>query len=422
MTKQNNKPQERIFVAIDVAKAKNDVLIEYPDGKRKKHTVVNRMDDFIALAEHLSSFGKENCRIGVEPTSNYHRPISYFLQERGFPLNFVPSIGVARTREAMHNSWDKNDPKDAQVILHMLKTGIVQTYYDPFLNGINDIQELSKTHFLISLRKTKTQHSILNHYLPLYFPEAQKYFSSSRAEWFFRMLHMFPSPHHIKAMGKEEFFKKAWDVSGRKVAKEVFLSDFYETAVTSIGIPVSEDSESLAMFRLVLQEALTLCKKRQQLEDRAHEFLKNDPQYKILRSIPGIGPIIALTIIAESGDMKRFSHYRKYLKFCGLDLSTHQSGQFRGQSKLSKRGNARLRCAFWMAATIAVRMRSNTLRCKYERYIKQDPKNSDLKRKALTASAAKICRVAYSLVKAGKPYRPYFDEVIPSGGIRSVGP
>jgi hypothetical protein len=26
----------------------------------------------------------------------------------------------------MHNSWDKNDPKDAQVILHLLKTGLAQ--------------------------------------------------------------------------------------------------------------------------------------------------------------------------------------------------------------------------------------------------------------------------------------------------------
>ena len=176
------------------------------------------------------------------------------------------------------------------------------------------------------------------------------------------------------------------------------------------------------MFRLVLEEVIRLCEKRKYLEEKAHAFLKDNAQYQILRSIPGIGPIIALTIIAESGDLTRFSHHRKYLKFCGLDLSTHQSGQFRGQSKLSKRGNARLRCVFWMAATIAVRMRENTFRSKYERYIKRDPKNAELKRKALTASAAKICRVAYSLVKTEKTYRPYFDEAIPSGGIRSVGP
>ena len=61
----------------------------------------------------------------------------------------------ARTREAMHNSWDKNDPKDAQVILHLLKTGLAQTWHDPMVNGINDVQELSKTHFQVMLARVR---------------------------------------------------------------------------------------------------------------------------------------------------------------------------------------------------------------------------------------------------------------------------
>jgi len=40
----------------------------------------------------------------------------------------VSSLAMARTREALYNSWDKNDPNDAQVILHMLKTGMTQIY------------------------------------------------------------------------------------------------------------------------------------------------------------------------------------------------------------------------------------------------------------------------------------------------------
>ena len=43
------------------------------------------------------------------------------------------------------------------------------------------------------------------------------------------------------------------------------------------------------------------------------------------------------------------------LKFCGLDLATRQSGQFRGKAKLSKHGNARLRLTLWMAAQVAIR-------------------------------------------------------------------
>ena len=34
-------------------------------------------------------------------------------------------------REALHNTRDKHDAKDAQVILHMLSSGNVQRYYDP---------------------------------------------------------------------------------------------------------------------------------------------------------------------------------------------------------------------------------------------------------------------------------------------------
>ena len=33
-------------------------------------------------------------------------------------------MALARTREALHNGWDKNDPRDAQVILHMLRIGV----------------------------------------------------------------------------------------------------------------------------------------------------------------------------------------------------------------------------------------------------------------------------------------------------------
>ncbi len=104
------------FVAIDIAKVKNDILVEFSDGKRRKLKIFNRMEDFLEL-DGLLRAQNGPCIVGVEPTSNYHRPISYFLKNRGYDVRFVPSIGVARTREALHNSWDKNDPKDAQVIL-----------------------------------------------------------------------------------------------------------------------------------------------------------------------------------------------------------------------------------------------------------------------------------------------------------------
>ena len=58
-----------------------------------------------------------------EATGNYHRPIAWRLAEAGFDVRLISSMALARTREALHNGWDKNDPKDAQVILHMLRIG-----------------------------------------------------------------------------------------------------------------------------------------------------------------------------------------------------------------------------------------------------------------------------------------------------------
>jgi hypothetical protein len=97
-------------------------------------------------------------------------------------------------REAMPNSWDKNDPKDAQVILHLLKSGLTQHYHDPIVHNLNDLQELSKTHHQVSLEKTRTQHRLLTHYLPLYFPEIARYHCSARSEWLWSLLIEFPTP------------------------------------------------------------------------------------------------------------------------------------------------------------------------------------------------------------------------------------
>ena len=119
------------------------------------------------------------------------------------------------------------------------------------------------------------------------------------------------------------------------------------------------------MFRLVLGEGRSLIAQRNQIEDRAVALLKDLPDYQLLTSIPGIGPINALTILAEAGDLRRFGHHRQFLKFCGMDLATIQSGTFRGQTKLSKYGNARLRRTLWMAGQVAILQRTNSFRDKF---------------------------------------------------------
>ena len=406
MTNNHDIGNTGILVAIDIAKNRHEVLIQPPGRKRYRMSMTNDRVDHDRLIRHLSGLGGA-VDIAFEATGDYHRTIAWRLIEAGFHLHLISSVALARTREALHNSWDKNDAKDAQVMLHMLSLGNVQRYYDPLDNGLNDWQELSKTHEAISKAKTEVLHRLQTHYLPLYFPEIDRFRHSSRADWFFSFLHDFPTPAAITRLSKAEFVEAAWDSIGRKINKRQVLSDIYETASTSSGLPVSTDSAAIAMYRLVVMQMRQLIRHRDAIEAETLRRVGDIPDFHRLRQIPGIGPIHALTVLAEAGDLRRFDHERQFLKFCGFNLATHQSGQFRGQTKLSKYGNARLRKAFWMAAQVAIRQRENNFRDKYRRYIRRNPEDRDLKRKALTAVAAKVARVAYALIKHGTDYRPF---------------
>jgi len=251
MTSLPSSTTRTLWVAIDIAKAHNEVLVEFPDGRRRHFRVANTLQDFAKFAAFLFSSGY-SCRIAFEATGDYHRPLAHFLRVQGFALSLVSSIAVARTRDALYNSWDKNDPKDAQVILHLLKTGTTQLYHDPLEHRYLDLQELANTYQQISLWKVRLHHSIVTHYLPLYFPEAERYLHSSRAEWFTQLLLLAPCPAAVLKRSQEEFIAVARRLDAHKKDKARWLADFYQTARTSIGLPVAEDSEAIRMFRVVL--------------------------------------------------------------------------------------------------------------------------------------------------------------------------
>ena len=409
MTKRNSTPPDAVLVAIDMAKHRQEILLERPEGGRRRlMTVMATKADYDRLADELTAIGRPVI-VGFEATGNYHRTLAHRLLTAGFELRLISSVALARTREALHNGWDKNDSKDAQEILHMLRIGATQRYVDPLAAGINDLQEMSKTHEAISKAKTQTWYRILTHYLPLYFPEIERFAGNSRSDWFLAMIERFPTPGSIASIGREDFTEQVWPLIGRKVSKARVVNDIYETACASMALPIDEDSTAVKMFRMVIAQARTLIRQRNEIERIAHDALAANRDYQLLRMIPGIGPINALTILAEAGDLRRFGHHRQFLKFCGLDLATRQSGLFRGRTKLSKYGSARLRRTFWMATQVAIRQPNNSFRDKLGRYVAGHADDPDRRRKAMTALTAKMARVVHAVIKTGTEYRPFVE-------------
>jgi len=404
----------RTWVAIDIAKGWNVALIEHADGRQQRFRFRHCHEDYQGFVTALRT-ALSPCRIALEPTADYHRTLAYRLVSEGFDVVLVSTVAGARLREAVFNSWDKNDPKDAAVILRLLKQGMTQRYCDPLLMQTHDLQELSKTYHHITRSRTRLQHILITHYLTLYWPEIERFWLPQRNEWFVRLLMRFPTPRSVSALSLSQFAAEVWQLMGRRVHKQAKIEEIHELATHSIALPIAEDSPAVGTFRLQLERYLQLCQARQALEVQADTLLASRADYQRLRSLPGVGPIIALVILAETGDLRRFSHHRQFLKYCGLDLAKSQSGASRSREKLSKRGNARLRCALWMAAISAVRMRENSFRDKYQRYVASSPDDADLRRKAMTAVTAKMARVAYALIKHDCSYRHRFELGFPSG-------
>jgi len=410
MTDKTDCIQKTVFVAIDIAKNKHDVQIRWPDGKTRVFKIDNTLVGYQTILDRVNEKDSyENVIAAFEPTADYHRNIAYWLNHNGVVCHLASSLACARAREMLFTSWDKHDRKDAGVILYLLEQGITKPFYDPLVSKTMDIQEISNTYQQITLARTRCLNSLLNHSITLYFPEMERFFYSTRAEWFCHFLLKFPTPKSITRYRKETFVRRAWEVVGRKVAKQQFLEGLHETASKSIALPVEVNSPAVEMFKLQIIRFLTLTEQRKALEVQADTLLRERTDYQILRTLPGVGPVIAMIIIAESGDLKRFSHHRKYLKFCGFNLSASQSGTHQGNYRLSKRGNARLRYAFWLAATVAIRQRENGFCRKYQQCIKKDPGNADVKRKARTAAAVKMARVAHALIKNNTDYRGYYE-------------
>ena len=113
---------------------------------------------------------------------------------------------------------------------------------------------------------------------------------------------------------KEAFIRQAWELVCRKVEKTAKLSGIWQMAEHAAAVPLAQDCLAVETFRVSLRQAQHLNELRRSLEQRAQDVLASSKDYEQLVSLPGIGPIIALTVLAEVGDIRHFAHHRQFLK------------------------------------------------------------------------------------------------------------
>ena len=122
-------------------------------------------------------------------------------------------------------------------------------------------------------------------------------------------------------------------------------------------------------------------------------------QEDLLRSVPGVGPIVARTLLAELPELGMLSH-KAVAALAGLAPLNRDSGLFRGRRRVWG-GRAAVRAVLYMGALAAVRY-NPVLRAFYERLRVA----GKLPKVALTACMHKLLTILNAMVKHQQPWNP----------------
>ena len=142
----------------------------------------------------------------------------------------------------------------------------------------------------------------------------------------------------------------------------------------------------------------TLSEQIDLLEKRLLADMKARPDYTLLTSVPGIGKVLATTILLETGPIDRFKAAGNFASYARCVDSAHTSNGKKKGAGNTKNGNQYLAWAFVEAAVYAMRFNAEAKRF----YDRKKAKTNNVV--AIKALAHKLARACYHMLKEGRPF------------------
>ncbi len=130
-----------------------------------------------------------------------------------------------------------------------------------------------------------------------------------------------------------------------------------------------------------------------------------------LRTVPGIGPVFAAGLLAETGDISAFPADDQLAQFTGLTWPAAQSGQLTREDRpLARTGNAYLWYSL-VEATNSVRRHEPRYGAYYAKKVAESTQFAH--RRALVLTARKLTRLICALLRDDRAYNPKHQPVLP---------
>ena len=340
-----------IAVGIDVSKSKSTVAILNGDGsiRAKPFNVRHTADELLALVNYIKGTS-EVPTILMEPTSHYHYPLLKAFQEANLPVCLINPYQMKKYGDTALRKA-KTDKRDSlRIAQYALEKSYSLIPYTPSDQKYEDLRFLSRQYSqrISTLTGNKVQLlDLLDQTMPGITSLLPLKSRDPDNCVLLRFVKRFKSFDMIRKMGKTRFLE-SFQLLVRKTKDRHAGTKglrIYELALNSVT--TRGDNPLTAMTQ---EQCVALISTSQKAADEINLQMRTIaetlPEYKVLRSMAGVGDRLGPVILAEIGNIRRFHSGKALNAYAGNDAPPYQSGQFESRNRhISKRGNPALRKA-----------------------------------------------------------------------------
>jgi transposase len=336
------------YIALDVHKKYTWARVESTEGEKLYES---RLQHARGSIKNFISRWDGQSPVAVETVGNW-----YWIVDEIEAGGGKPQLVNARLAKLMMGSINKSDKLDTKGMNRLQRTGTLPTVWIP-PSAVRDARELPRTRMVFSRQRTQLKNRV----------------------------HATLAKYGFVVEGASDAFGK----KGREIVEELLpkLPPHTEQALRRVLEQLDHVSENLKAIEGQMIEAFAPC-----------------AETNLLKSLPGVGDILAIVIWTEIGTIERFGRAEQFASYCGLVAREHSSGGKFHYGAVRRDANLYLKWAFVEAANSAL---LNRQRCGYEHisrlYERIRPRRGH--NKAKVAVARHLAEACFWMLKKGESYR-----------------
>jgi len=406
-----NSSSFRITVFVDICQDYLDYAIDAGDSQvevtaRRIAYRLNDMHNWIAgLVEAYNLNDASQIQFVCEPTGGLQHRLLLVTRHYRAELDYVDTERMYNARMITYGNAEKTDEKDPWAIrslymfgehhraiptdqLHLSVRSISHHYEELSQQAIsarNKIHGLLKYVFVDYKKATKFTFGRSGQALAREFSFCPQFIVNAGYEQFCRRLKA-----HVPQM-RTRTLDQLWQMAQRSVA------------VTSRELVDPRRDQLAWLYRQWMMLEEYKCQLKQQLREFAGLYRQKG---LLPAQLPDrVSEWMLVRVIAETGPLHRFSHVRQLWKYIGLKLARRQSGKYKGQVKITKKGSSLVRKLLFQICLPLVQP-AGWLHAAYQRQIPSNKSGGEGIR-AMTGCMRKFVKVMLAIQHSGQAFDLY---------------